>query len=127
MAASLIVCSKWLAGKSVSPLAAPSAAWSFAFAMLLLPHDDFAVFATRDRALDEQQVLLGIDLDDAEILDGLGVDAHVPRHFLAGEGAGGIGVRADGTGLAHVLRSVGFRSAAELMALDGAREAVALA
>src|SRR5690606_163957 len=127
MAASLIGASKWLAGRSYSDLNAPSAAWSFAFAMLLLPHDDFAALGSGYRAPDEQQVLFHIDPNHIEVLDAVNLVPMMASHALARESAAGIGMRADGTGLTDVLGSVGLGTALEFVALDGARETAALA
>ena len=50
-------------------------------------HDDLAAFGARNRAADQQQVALDVDLDDLEVLDGAANHTHVARHALALEHA----------------------------------------
>src|SRR5690606_27517604 len=74
-----------------------------------------------------QQLALGVDPGDDQVLHGPGDRAHVARHPLAGEDPAGILCHADRAG--HVVRArvaVAGAPGAEVVALDGAGEALAL-
>src|SRR5690606_13342007 len=83
----------------------------------------------RDRALDEDQVLVGHELDDAEILDLHAVTAHAAGHPEALDDFGRIGGGADRTGRPQaVVLTVGLlHDTAEPVALDDTLEALPLA
>ena len=85
---------------------------------------DDAVLAARHGALDKNQVLLGVDANDLEVLNGHGIAAHVTRKADALEDAGRRGALADGAGSAMEVRTVAARAAAEAVALDNALEAL---
>src|SRR5690606_2428765 len=89
---------------------------------------DHAVARTRDGALDEDDVLLGEDLHDAEVLHRDALVAVVAGHAHALERAARGHVLTDRTTVALVLvRTVRFgRGAGEVVALHDAREAAAL-
>src|SRR4051794_38880964 len=53
------------------------------------------VLAAGHGTLDQEQVALGVDLDDAGALLGDAAGAHLARHAHSLEDAGGIGARAD--------------------------------
>src|SRR5690606_28069743 len=82
----------------------------------------------RDGALDEQQVALGVGLDDGEV-EGRGLAAAGPAgHAGAAEDPGGGGAGADGAGRpVHPVGAVAGAEAAEAVALHDAAEALALA
>ena len=82
-------------------------------------------FGPGDRAADQQQVALGVDLEDLEAALGDPLAAHPARHLHALEHAGGIGAGADRARRADVVRAVGDRAAVEVVALDRALEALA--
>src|SRR4051812_14109450 len=85
-----------------------------------------SIFMSRDRAFDDQQVVILVDRQDAQVADGLGVDAHVSRHAHALEDTRRERRCADGAlHLEHV--SVGCGAATELVAFDYTREAASLA
>src|SRR3954468_9398655 len=77
-------------------------------------------------AADQQQVLLGVDLDDLEALLVDALVAHLPRAADALHHAGRPGGGADRARGSHVVRAVGLRAALEAVALDRALEALAL-
>src|SRR4051794_34847931 len=78
------------------------------------------------RAADEQQVLVGQDVDDLESALRDALVAHLAGATDALEYARGRGRRADRARRAHVVRPVGHGTAREVVALDGALEALAL-
>src|SRR5256885_5971532 len=78
------------------------------------------------RAADEQQVLVGDHVDDLESALGDALVAHLARAADALEHARGRGGCADRARCAHVVRAVGHGTAREVVALDGALEALAL-
>lgn len=87
---------------------------------------DETVLAAGDSALDEHEVLLGVNADELEVLDRDARVAHVAVHVQALADAGGVGALADGTRLALVAAAVGHGATGEVPALDGALEALAL-
>src|SRR5512146_161148 len=91
-----------------------------------LLHEDQAAPGARKAALDQEQVAVGVGLDDLDLLGrGLGV-AHVAGHpdALVDAPRGRPGT--DRAGLAMVVGAVRRRTAVEVMALDVAGEALAL-
>ena len=90
-----------------------------------LAHLHRRVAAAGDRALDQQQVALGVDLDHRGAALGDARAAHPAGHLLSLEDAGGVGAGADRAGGADVVGAVGHRAAAEVVALDRALEALA--
>src|SRR3954447_4188934 len=94
--------------------------------LLRLVDQHVSVFMSRDRAFNDQQIVILVDAEDAQIADGLGIDAHVSRHAHAFEDTRGERRCADGAlHLEHV--SVGAGAAAEFVPLDYAGEAASLA
>src|SRR4051794_35666431 len=87
-------------------------------------HD--AVLGPGHGAADHQQVVLGAHLDDLEALLGDALVAHLAGAADALHHAGGPGGGADRARGAHVVRAVGLRTGREVVALDGALEALAL-
>src|SRR5262249_41813524 len=83
------------------------------------------VLAAGDRAADEKQMPLGIDLDDvrAPLRDAPG--AHLAGHAHALENPCRVCARSDGARSADVVRAVGLGAAPEVMALDRSLEALA--
>src|SRR5690606_12305658 len=80
-----------------------------------------------DGAPDRDQATLGVDLDHAQALRGLGLGAHVAGHLLAREHAARGLPLADRAGAAMRQRvAVGGIAHAEVPALDRALEALAL-
>src|ERR1700712_1197769 len=77
-------------------------------------------------ATKQHEVLGGIEADDLEPLLGNALVAHLARSADALEHARGRGRGADRTRGAHVVRTVAYRTAAEVVALHGALEALAL-
>src|SRR2546430_17166288 len=92
---------------------------------LVLPYLDEAVLRPRHSPLDQQQVLLGVDLvhRQPDLRDALA--AHPAGHLDPLEHARRRGRGADRARLADVVRAVRDRAAAEVVALDRAREALA--
>ena len=84
------------------------------------------VLAAGDGALDEHQVLLGVDADELEVLDRDALVTHVASHVEALADARGIGALADRTRLALVAGAVRHGPTVEVPTLDGALEALAL-
>src|SRR5439155_14902680 len=84
-----------------------------------------AVLGARDRALDQQEVPLDVDVvhDQAELGDALA--AHAAGHLDALEDARRRCRRADRARLADVVRAVRPGAGAEVVALDRALEALA--
>src|SRR4051794_38886754 len=78
------------------------------------------------RAADEQQILVGDHVDDLESALGDALAAHLTGAADALEHARGRGRGADRARRAHVVRAVGHGTAREVVALDGALEALAL-
>ena len=88
-------------------------------------NDDAAALVTRNGALDQDQVAIGIDADDFEVLDGAAHVAHVAGHLLALEDAARRLVLTDGTRSA-VRQRVAVRRVlgAEVVTLDRTGEAL---
>src|SRR3954451_6101544 len=91
------------------------------------PHLHHAVARAGDRAADEQQVVALADVDDRQPALGDALGAHVARTADALEHARGRGRGANRAGRAHVVRAVALGSAGEVVALDRALKALALA
>src|SRR5437764_14963211 len=91
------------------------------------PHLHHGVARAGDGAPDEQQVLALADVDDGQAALGDALGAHLARAADALEHARGRGRGADRAGRAHVVRAVALGAAAEVVALDRALEALALA
>src|SRR3954447_8557035 len=91
------------------------------------PHLHHAVARPGDRAAHEQQVVALADVDDGQPALGHALGAHVARAADALEHARGRRRGADRAGGAHVVRAVALGAAAEVVALDRALEALALA
>src|SRR5918911_2794837 len=87
-------------------------------------HD--AVARAGDRAAQHQQVVARVDAHDLEAALGDALVAHLARSAQALEHARGIRGGADRARGADVMRAVRHRAAAEVVALDGALEALAL-
>src|SRR3954462_8936108 len=87
-------------------------------------HD--AVARSGDRAADHQQVVGGVDADDVQAALRDALVAHLARTAQALEHARGVGGGADRARRAHVVRAVRHGAAGEVVALDGALEALAL-
>ena len=82
--------------------------------------DNATTLVPRNGALDQQQVALGIDANDFEVLRGAAHVTHVAGHLLALEDAARRLVLADGTRRAVRQRvTVGGVLGAEIVALDG--------
>src|SRR3954466_10691023 len=96
-------------------------------ALAIGPHLHDPVARPGDRAADEQQVVVHADVDDGQAALGDALGAHVARAADALEHSRGRGARADRARRAHVVRAVADRAAGELVALDRALEALALA
>src|SRR3954449_6206019 len=87
-------------------------------------HD--AVARAGDRAAQHQQVVARVDAHDLEAALRDALVAHLARPADALEDARGIRGGADGARRAHVVRAVADGAAGEVVALDGALEALAL-
>src|SRR5262249_19351703 len=83
-------------------------------------------FGAGDTAFDEEEIPFGVDANDLVRAGGGALVAHLPGHAHALEDTCRVG-GADGARLAHVHGAVRLRAAAELVALDQALEAFALA
>src|SRR6266849_3403569 len=92
----------------------------------LLADGDETVHRTRHRAAHEQQIPLGVDSDDAQADLGEVARAHVPRHPLALDDAGGIRARRDRSRLAVPRVAVCLGPTAEVVTMDDALEPAAL-
>src|SRR5918994_5114917 len=88
-------------------------------------HLDRCVAPARDRAPDQQQIALGVDLDDRSAPLGHPGAPHPSRHAHPLEHASGIGAGADRPRRADVVGAVAHRAPAEVVALDRALEALA--
>src|SRR6185437_5695009 len=91
----------------------------------LLPDLDDAVLRPRDRPLDEQQVVLGVDLVHLQADLGDALSAEASGHLDPLENARGRRRGADRAGLADIVRAVGLRPAVEAVPLDRPGEAIA--
>src|SRR5690606_38415630 len=81
--------------------------------------------STRNRALNEQQALLGIDCLNGEVLNGDAIAAHAASHLLSLEHATRGSCATDRARLAVVaVCTVRSRDAREVVALHGAGEAL---
>src|SRR5215213_4571192 len=91
----------------------------------VLPDLDEAVLRARHRALEYEQVLLGLDAvhGEADLRDALAT--HPAGHAHPLEDARGRGGRTHRPPLADVVRAVAHRAPAEVVPLDRAREALA--
>src|ERR1700761_4457454 len=89
-------------------------------------HLHYAALGAGHRAPDEQQVLLGDHVNDRQALLSDPGRAHVTRATDALHHARRPGGCADRARCAVVVRAVGLGTAREVMALDGALEALAL-
>src|SRR3954451_22909641 len=98
------------------------AAFSLVFASAIAAHLHRGVLATGHGASDQEQVALGIALDDVGSALGHPARSHLTRHPHPLEDAGGIGARADRAGGADVVGAVRLRTAAEVVSLDRALE-----
>src|ERR671923_1488158 len=92
----------------------------------LLADRDEPVHRARHRAAHEQEIPLGIDLDDAQAELGEVAGAHMSGHPLAFDDARGIRPRGDRSRLAVTRVAVRLGTAAEVMAMDDALETAAL-
>src|SRR5262245_49684577 len=94
------------------------------------PDNDEAAVGAGDRAADEDDMVLGVDLDDVEVANGalgIAILAGGLVTFLGPAGAAIGGVRADRTARAmDFLGAVGGGQAMEIVALHDAGEAAAL-
>src|SRR3954454_25355199 len=95
-------------------------------ALAIGAHLHHAVARPGDRAADHQQVVAGVDAHDLEAALRDALVAHLARPADALEHARGVGGGADGARRAHVVRAVADGAAGEVVALDGALEALAL-
>src|SRR3954449_12619545 len=89
-------------------------------------HDHEAVASARNRTADVEQVVLGIDFGDAEILDRHLIAAHPAAHAHALHDARRERRSADRAGRAMEHRAVSGPAAGEVMALDYALKTLAL-
>src|SRR3954469_17522713 len=96
-------------------------------ALAIGPHLHDAVARPGDRTAHEEQVLARAHVDDGEPALGDALVAHLARAADALEHPRRRRRRADRAGRAHVVRAVALGAAAELVALDRALEALALA
>ncbi len=87
---------------------------------------DETILGTRDSALDQDEVLLGIDADNGKVLDGNALVTHVTGHLDALEDARRIGALTDRTGVTLEVRTMRHRTAALTPALDATLEALTL-
>src|SRR5690349_23040693 len=90
------------------------------------PDLDRGAGGARHRTAHEQQVLVRDHINDLETALGDALVAHLARAANALEHARGRGRGADRARRANVVRAVGHRAAREVVALDGALEALAL-
>src|SRR4051794_22061967 len=95
-------------------------------ALAIGSHLHHAVARPGDRPADHQQVVAGVDAHDLEAALRDALVAHLARPADALEHARGVGGGADGARRAHVVRAVADGAAGEVVALDGALEALAL-
>src|SRR4051812_23341030 len=91
-----------------------------------LLHEDQPASGTGQAALDQQEVAVGVGADDADLLDGHPLIAHVAGHLETAIDAAWRRAGADRPGRAVMVGPVGLRPAMEVVALDVAREALAL-
>src|SRR4051794_16790581 len=96
-------------------------------ALAIGPHLHDGVARPGDRAADEQQVVAGAHVDYGQAALGHALGAHLARAADALEDARRRRRGADRARRAHVVRAVALRAAGELVALDRALEALALA
>src|SRR2546427_13252440 len=82
----------------------------------LLADGDEAVHRTRHRAAHEQEIALGVDLDDAQADLGEVARAHMAGHPLSFNNARRIGARRDRSRLAAARVAAGLGAAMEVMA-----------
>ena len=73
-------------------------------------------------ALDQNQIVVSVNLNDLQILNSHLSVSHVTRHLLALEYLAGIGTCTVGTGMTMIFGTVGHRSSGLTVTLDGALE-----
>src|SRR3954454_781518 len=95
-------------------------------ALAIGAHLHHAVARPGDRAADHQQGVARVDAHDLEAALRDALVAHLARPADALEHARGVGGGADRARRAHVVRAVADGAAGEVVALDGALEALAL-
>src|SRR4051794_15100177 len=91
-----------------------------------LLHEDQATAGAGKAPLDQQQIAFGIGTDDADLLDGHALVAHVAGHLQAAVDTAGRRARADRSRRAVMVGAVRLGPAMEVVALDVARETLAL-
>src|SRR5262244_3211373 len=90
--------------------------------------DHHAALRAGNRAFDEEQIILGPDLDDFQVLHRNALVAPMTGHALAFEDAPRVRAVADRAAVTEIfVRAVRARKTGEAPALDDAAEAVALA
>ena len=87
---------------------------------------DQTVLGTRDSALDQDEVLLGIDADNGKVLHGNALVTHVTGHLDALEDARRVSALTDGTRMTLEVGTVRHRTAALTPALDATLETLTL-
>src|SRR6185503_884315 len=92
---------------------------------IVLSDDDDRVLVPGDSALDEEEIQLGIAVDDGQPDLGRRLRSHLAGHLLALEDARGRRRGADRAGLADVVRAGADRAAMEAVPLDRPLEALA--
>jgi hypothetical protein len=83
-------------------------------------------FASRYRPFYQHDVLFRSDIDHLKVLDGLSVNTHVTRHFLALDDPCRPSRATDGTGCTMVSATMGLGTLAEPITFDGSCKAPAL-
>src|SRR5262249_32258639 len=99
--------------------------WVFSAASAIAADLHGRVLPAGNGAPDQEQVALGIDLDDVRAALGDALRAHLAGHAHPLEDARRIGARADRARSADVVGAVRLRAAAEVVPLDRALEALA--
>src|SRR5207245_4367025 len=98
--------------------------WSAPSSRLL--HEDERAARPGQRPLHEEQVPVAVGADDPQLLDRRGLVAHVAGHPESLVDAAWRRAGTDRAGLAVMVGPMGLRTALEVVALDLAREALAL-
>src|SRR5688572_26102681 len=94
----------------------------------MLANDDGAAVRARNRAAEEDEILIRTDLDDLEVGDGHALVTHAARHALTLEDAPRIGAVTDRPAVTEILvGAVRAGETAEVVALHHAGRAFALA